>query len=159
MILAADRRAYALDLFLSSQERQVSFYSVIVQTIRNQIQSTPLGKVVMATSGNGRSSQFYMPKWVDTLTPDDMRHLFAMLWDLYREIYKWLVCNGSNLNPPIIVAFPINLAISTNDQWIFDKMMESKQMQAITETYSDWSTFMLQNLLPENRLEEGLFTW
>jgi hypothetical protein len=145
VITAADRRTYLRTLAWDAQDQQVSLFSVLKAAMRGQFSLEERGKFVMATSGNGRSSQFFMPDFFKTLTTDDVRTLFDCLMNVYLQTYQGLG-----------LVFPVNPAVADNDQAIFDRMMQSKWMQTVTSSYPDWSNYLLRQV---DGCEEGAVSW
>jgi hypothetical protein len=146
-------------LFWDAQDKQVSFFSVLKGVIREQVHDSNKGSYVMATSGNGRSAQFYMPDWFKTMTRDDVRRIFSEMMDLYVQSWRWNCCNGTTVtyngaqvqfpaNPFPVDPAQINGLIAQNvfDQFLFDCMLDDKSMQRITESFGDWTYFYFNML-------------
>ena len=161
MILASDRKGYLISLWQKAQNGNVSLYSVLQLAISNLFQDANEGSYVVATSGNGRSTQIFMPDWIKTMTRDDVRHLHVDLFNLYRASYRWQVDNNVTVTvngTPFTFTWPIDSTQTAGDQTIFDCMIEDRTMQRITESYNDWTNFYLAQLNFRG-CPEGVTAW
>lgn len=141
MVTAAQRKAWLLTLFWKAQDSATPLFDIIKSEIIRSVDGDANGPIV-ATTGNGRSTQFTIPDQYRFETPADRQNTFILLHDLFKQ---------SSLERGF--AFPPSNA--TNDSAIFQRMIESKWFEKITSSFPDWTNFRLQPL----NFREGVLSW
>lgn len=135
MLTAADRQGYLLNLAWNAEDADASLYSVIKAAIRGSFRDTNAGRMVVSTSGNGRSTSVLIPDFLKTMTHDDVRRWFVQLLSVY---------NATRATLGLAVISDSNEDEKDNDAAIVAAMLDDDKLQPVTQFQNDFTALRWQ---------------